>query len=84
MKQILLCSIIIILFFSSACSKKQVTGVLDDISRDTYEQRVREQRIENWGDPTYEEPPTYDQYQKERNKLKSDHEKMPSISESEK
>lgn len=47
---------------------------MDDISRDTYEQRVREQRIENWGDPTYEEPPTYDQYQKERNKLKSDHE----------
>ena len=56
MKQILLCSIIIIIFFGSACSKKQVTGILDDISRDTYEKNVREQRIENLGDPKYEEP----------------------------
>lgn len=73
MKQKLLCSLIIILFLSSACSKEQVTGVLDDISRDTYENRAREQRIENQGDPTYEEPPTYDQYQRER-KLKSNQE----------
>jgi hypothetical protein len=84
MKQIFLCFIYIILIFGSACSKKQVTGVLDDISRDTYEQRAREQRIENLGDPTYKEPPTYDQYQKERKELKSDHEKMPSATESEK
>jgi hypothetical protein len=70
MKQILLCSTIIIaLFCASACSKTQVTDVLDDISRDTYENEVREQRNENLGDPTYEEPPTYDQYQRERNKL---------------
>ena len=74
MKQILLCSIIILLFCTSACSKKQVTEVLDDISRDTYENEVRDQRIENLGDPTYEEPLTYDQYQRERKKLKSDQE----------
>ena len=50
-----------------------MTGVLDDIARDTYEKNVREQRIENLGDPNYEEPPTYDQYQRER-KLKSNQE----------
>ena len=70
MKQILLCSTIIIaLFCASACSKTQVTDVLDDISRDTYEKEEREQRIENLGDPTYEGLPTYDQYQRERKKL---------------
>jgi hypothetical protein len=70
MKQILLSyTIIIALFCASACSKTQVTDVLDDISRDTYEKEEREQRIENLGDPTYEQPPTYDQYQRERNKL---------------
>ena len=69
----LFCSLIIILFCGSACSKEQVTGVLDDISRDTYENKAREQHIENLGDPTYEEPPTYDQYQRER-KLKSNQE----------
>ena len=42
---------------------------MDDISRDTYENEARDQRIENLGDPTYEEPLTYDQYQRERNKL---------------
>lgn len=75
MRQILLCSIIVILFFGSACSKKQITEVLDDISRDTYEKKAREQHIENLGDSSYEEPPTYDQYQRERKKLKSDQEK---------
>jgi len=70
MKKILLCSIIIIILFASGCSKKQVTGVLDDIARDTYENNVRKQRFENLGNPHYDEPPTYDQYQKER-KLKS-------------
>lgn len=74
MKQLLWCSIIISLFFNSACSKKQITTVLDDISRDTYEKNVREQRIENLGNPTYEEPPTYDQYQRERKELISDQE----------
>ena len=70
MKQILLCSaIIIVLFCGSACSKKQVTGVLDDIARDTYEKKAREEQIENLGNPGYEPPPTYDQYQRERKKL---------------
>ena len=69
MKQKLLCLLIIMLFCGSACSKEQVVGVLDDISRDTYENKAREQNLENMGDPTYEEPPTYDQYQRERNKL---------------
>jgi len=70
MKQILLCStIIIVLFCATACSKQQVTGVLDDIARDTYEKKAREQGIENMGDPAYKPPPTYDQYQRERKKL---------------
>ena len=70
MKQILLCSTIMIaLFCGSACSKQQVTGVLDDIARDTYEKKAREQSIENMGDPAYKAPPTYDQYQRERKKL---------------
>lgn len=46
---------------------------MDDIARDTYEKNVSEQRIENLGDPNYEEPLTYDQYQRER-KLKSNQE----------
>jgi ribosomal silencing factor RsfS len=47
-----------------ACSSRQTTSLLDDIARDTYEKRTREQRMEKRGDPTYVEPPTYDQYQK--------------------
>jgi hypothetical protein len=70
MKRIIVCSIIIIILFGSACSKKQVTGLLDDIARDTYENNVRKQHFENLENPHYEKPPTYDQYQKER-KLKS-------------
>lgn len=77
MKQKILWSLIIILFCGSACSKEQVTGVLDDISRDAYEKKVRKQRIEHLGDPTYEEPPTYDQYQREKNKLNSKQEESP-------
>ncbi len=49
-----------------ACSKDQLKSVLDDISRDTYEQTIREQRAETFGNPTDEEPPTYDQYQRQR------------------
>ncbi|XOF33992.1 MAG: hypothetical protein ACL93V_01445 [Candidatus Electrothrix sp. YB6] len=60
---------VVILFVGSACSKKQIEGVLDDISRDTYEKNAREQHLENLGDPAYEELPTYDQYQKERKKV---------------
>jgi len=74
MKQKLLCLFILILFCGSACSKKQAVGVLDDIVRDTYEKKAREQRVENLGDPTYEVPPTYDQYQRERKKLISNDE----------
>lgn len=69
MRQILLCSIIIILFLGSACSKKQVIGVLDDIARDTYEKNARAQSIENLENHVYEEPLTYDQYQRERKRV---------------
>lgn len=70
MNQILLYSMIMIaLFCATACSKEQVTGVLDDIARDTYEKKAREQSIENMGDPAYKPPPTYDQYQRGRKKL---------------
>jgi len=69
MKQKILCLLVIILLCGSACSKDQVVGVLDDISRDTYEKKSREQRIDNLKDPSYGAPPTYDQYQIERKKL---------------
>jgi len=85
MKQILFCSIIISLILCiPACSKRKIASVLDDISRDTYENNLRKQRIENFGDPTYEEPPTYDQYQRERKELISDHEVTPPSAEIEK
>jgi len=54
------------------CSKNEITSVLDDISRDTYENNLRKQRNENIGKPNYEEPPTYDQYQRERKKIIQD------------
>ena len=56
------------------CSKKQMKSVLDDISRDTYENNLRRQRNENLGDPNYEKPPSYDQYQRERKEMLSDSE----------
>ena len=60
------CIIILFIFWTPACSKKQIKSVVDDISRDTYENNLRKQRIENLGDPSYEEQPSYDQYQRER------------------
>lgn len=47
-------------------------NVLDDICRDTYENYAENQRLENFNDPLYKEPPTYDQYQRERKALKFD------------
>ena len=73
MKKLLLsCIIVSLIFWIPACSKKQIKSVLDDISRDTYENNLREQRNENIGDPNYEEPPSYDQYQRERKETLSD------------
>lgn len=70
MKQILWCSIIIgVLLCLNACSKDKIVNVLDDISRDRYENSVKRQRIENMDDPAYEDPPSYDQYQREREEL---------------
>ena len=66
------CIIISLLFWAPSCSERQIKSVLDDISRDTYENNLREQRIENIGDPNYEEPPSYDQYQRERKETLSD------------
>lgn len=75
MKRILWFSIIIsLLLCLDACSKSRIANVLDDISRDTYENNVKRQRIENLENPAYEEPPTYDQYQKERKELDGDSE----------
>lgn len=76
LKVILFCSF---LLSSTICIAgcSSVKMVLDDISRDTYESKVRKaHRIENLEDPTQigQEPPTYDQYQRERKKLTSDHE----------
>jgi hypothetical protein len=69
LKKLLLgCVIISFLFWVPACSKKQIKSVLDDISRDNYEQNLRKQRIENIEDPNYEDPPSYNQYQRERKK----------------
>lgn len=72
MKRLFLCFIIIILiFWAPACSKKQIKSVVDDISRDTYKKNLRKQRVENIGDPSYEEPPSYDQYQMDRKEVVS-------------
>jgi len=68
-----ICFITIILFYlAPACSKKNIISVLYDISRDTYENSLRQQRNENIDNPNYEEPPSYDQYQTERKENLSD------------
>lgn len=73
MKQLFwFCFIVILIFWAPACSKKQIKSVVGDISRDTYEKNLRKQRIEHLGDPTYEEQPSYDQYQRERKKMLQD------------
>ena len=64
--------IISFIFLVPACSKKQIKSVLDDIARDTYEKNLRKQRIENIEDPNYEDPPSYNQYQRERKKIIQD------------
>lgn len=84
MKQKLFYLLVIMLFCGSACSKEQVVGVLDDISRDTYEKKARERNIDNLGDPAFEAPPTYDQYQRERKKLISTREKASTEAENDK
>jgi len=72
-KQTLCCIMVISLVLCMlGCSKSEITSVLDDISRDTYENNLRKQRNENIGKPNYEEPPTYDQYQRERKKIIQD------------
>jgi hypothetical protein len=70
MKNLLWCCVVInLIFWVPACSKKQIKSVLGDISRDTYENNLRKHRIENIEDPYYEEPPSYDQYQRERKRI---------------
>ena len=67
MKQTLCCIMVISLVLCMlGCSKNEIKSVLDDISRDKYENKLRKQRNENIGKPNYEEPPAYDQYQRER------------------
>jgi len=73
LKQLFLAGFIVIfIIWAPACSKKQIKSVLDDISRDTYENNLRKQRIENFGDPIYEEQLSYDQYQRERKEILQD------------
>ena len=45
---------------------------MDDISRDTYENNLRKQRIEHIEDSNDKKLPSYDQYQKERKEMLSD------------
>ena len=81
LKVILCCSVLLSSTICiSACSS--VKMIQDDISRDTYESKViKKQRIENLDDPTQigQEPPTYDQYQRERKELTSDHEETSTV-----
>lgn len=85
MKQKLWCYLFIgLMLCVPACSKNQIKSVLDDISRDTYEKNLRAQRLENIDNPIYEEPPSYDQYQRERKEMFSDDESTPSAAEMEK
>ncbi|MDY6974476.1 MAG: hypothetical protein SV775_19515 [Thermodesulfobacteriota bacterium] len=73
MKQLFLAWLIsIFIICAPACSKKQIKSVVEDISRDTYENNLRKQRIENLGNPSYEEQPSYDQYQRERKEILQD------------
>ena len=73
MKQILCSAMVISLILCMiGCSKKEIASVLDDIGRDTYENNMRKQQDENIGKPNYEEPPTYDRYQRERKELLRD------------
>ena len=68
LNQTLRCFMVITLMLCMlGCSKNEIASVLDDISRDTYENHLRKQRNENIGKPIYEEPLTYDQYQMEKN-----------------
>jgi hypothetical protein len=70
LKKLLLSFFIIsFIFLVPACSIK---SVLDDIARDTYEKNLRKQRIENIEDLNYEDPPSYNQYQRERKGMLSD------------
>ena len=66
------CIILSFIFWVPACSKKQIKSVLDDISRDTYENNLRKQHIEHIEDPNYEAPPSYDEYHRERKGILSD------------
>jgi hypothetical protein len=85
LKQILWsCIIISFILCIPSCSKDQIKSVLDDISRDTYEKNLRDQRIENLENSTYEEPPSYDQYQRERKEMLPDHEVTQPAAEMEK
>jgi hypothetical protein len=74
MKKVLRCVVgASLLIFISACSKNGMSGVLEDISRDTYEKNARTESIEKIFDTSQrgDEPLTYDQYQRERQKLVS-------------
>ncbi|MDY6857551.1 MAG: hypothetical protein SWO11_23180 [Thermodesulfobacteriota bacterium] len=66
------CFISIFIICAPACSKKQINSVVEDISRDIYENNLKKQRIENLGDPSYEEQPSYDQYQRKRKEMLQD------------
>jgi hypothetical protein len=66
--------IISLILCTTACSKGKIVTVLDYICRGAYENNLRKHRIENVGNPAYEEPPTYDQYQKQRKELVAERE----------
>ena len=78
------CFIIISIIWAPACSKNQIKSAADDISRDIYENNLRKQRIENLKDPSYEEQPSYDQYQRERKEMLPDSEVTQTTTEIEK
>ena len=79
MKQILRFIILIsIILCLLACSKSK--PILEDISRDIYENHRKSEHFENLNDPSKMGEPdlTYDQYQRERREMVSDSEKTPS------
>ena len=83
LKAALWCCIILSLSLGlSACTKREMKSVLDDIARDTYEaneKRIRSDNIEN--QLQIDGPLTYDQYERDRRKLLAGEDARPSETE---
>ncbi|KPA16313.1 hypothetical protein MHK_003479 [Candidatus Magnetomorum sp. HK-1] len=71
-----------VIFCLFACSKSKV--ILEDISRDIYENNRKSEYFQNLKDPSKAGAAdlSYDQYQRERREMISDHKNTPSKTDS--